>query len=98
MSGTTLDRLIRMANQIAAEFAHQQPGNAVAATYDHLWHFWDPRMKAAILAHSAEGGAGLSEPAAAAVARLARGREPEPQTRATEFAGPDETATLDDGG
>lgn len=96
MSGT-LERLIRMANQIAAELDHQQPGNAAQATYDHLWHFWDPRMKAAIVAHAAGGGAGLSPPAAAAVARLARGREPAPQTPATEFAGPG-TAPLDDAG
>lgn len=98
MSGATLDRLIRMANQIAAEFDHQQPGNAAEATYDHLWHFWDPRMTAAIVAHAADGGAGLSPPALAAVRRLAKGREPESQTRATEFATPDANTGFDDGG
>ena len=81
---STVDRLVRMANQIAEEFEHQQPGNSALATYDHLWHFWDPRMKALILAH---GRAGLSPAAAAAVLKLRDGSEPAPQTRATEFGG-----------
>ena len=81
----THDKLARMANQIAAEFDHQQPGNAPEATYDHIWHFWDPRMKAQMLDHIAGGGDGLSPAAAAAVARLTDGREPVSQTRATEF-------------
>ena len=84
MSGA--DKLVRMANQIAAEFEHQQGANAADATWDHLWHFWDPRMRAAIVAHLGAGGDGLGDTAAAAVRRLAGGAEPEPQTRATEFA------------
>jgi len=70
MSGT-LDKLVRMANQIAVEFGHQQPGAAVEATYDHLWHFWDPAMRKAIVAHLATGGEGLDPVARDAVARLA---------------------------
>lgn len=85
MSATTLDRLVRMANQIAAEFEHQQPGNAAAATWDHIWHFWDPRMKAQILDHLAAGEAGLSTAAMRAVELLRTGGEPVPQTQATEF-------------
>ena len=42
-------------------------------------------MKAQMLDHIAGGGSGLSPAAASAVARLAAGREPVPQTRATEF-------------
>ncbi|QXQ07162.1 formate dehydrogenase subunit delta [Sphingosinicellaceae bacterium] len=98
MSATTIDRLVRMANQIAAEFDHQQPGNAPAATYDHLWHFWDPRMKAQILDHAAGGGDGLSPAAAIAVARLADGREPVSQTRATEFGADADGNTEGDAG
>ena len=75
-----------MANQIAREFAAQRPGVAVLATYDHLWHFWDPRMRAMILAHLDSGGAGLGEIAREAVARLGRSAsEPRPVTKATEF-------------
>ncbi len=81
-----LGKLVRMANQIAAEFDAQQPGNGVAATHDHLWHFWDPKMQADILAHADAGGAGLSGTAFGAVQRLHRRGEPVPQTRATEFA------------
>ncbi|WGM47333.1 hypothetical protein KOAAANKH_02208 [Brevundimonas sp. NIBR10] len=82
---STLDKLIRSANQIAAEFEHQQPGNATDAVWDHLWHFWDPRMVAMIVAHEAKGGADLSTAARAAVVKLAGGRMPISQTQATAF-------------
>lgn len=86
MNSATLDKLIYMANQIAREFASQHPREAVQATYDHLWHFWDPRMRKLILDHLDGGGAGLSEVAreAAARLRLAAG-QPRPVTKATEF-------------
>jgi len=85
---STLDRLVYMANQIATEFGNQMPKEAVEATYDHLWHFWDPRMREMIIAHHEAGGAGLSETANAAVERLATARgKPAPVTRGTEFSG-----------
>ena len=83
---STIDKLVYMANQIAREFAAQRPGEAVQATSDHLWHVWDPRMRAMILAHLDSGGAGLGEIAREAVARLGRSAsEPRPVTKATEF-------------
>ncbi len=85
MSGHTLDKLVYMANQIAREFSSQRPREAAGATWDHLWHFWDPRMRDMIVAHWRGGGAGLSEIAKHAVARLAGDAEPAPQTKATEF-------------
>ena len=36
----------------------------------HLKRFWDPRMRAQIVAHYRAGGAGLGEPARSAVALL----------------------------
>ena len=81
----SLDRLVYMANQIAREFEHQRPREAVDATWDHLWHFWDPRTRDMIVAHLDAGGDGLRETAKAAVAKLASPAEPEPQTKATEF-------------
>jgi len=81
----SLDRLVYMANQIAREFENQRPHEAVDATWDHLWHFWDPRMREMILAHLLAGGEGLGETARAAVAKLATPIEPDPQTKATEF-------------
>jgi formate dehydrogenase subunit delta len=85
VSGQTLDKLIYMANQIAREFASQRPGEAAEATWDHLWHFWDPRMREAIVAHLEAGGDGLSDDARVAVAKLAGPVAPEPRTKATEF-------------
>jgi len=93
MSASTLDKLIYMANQIAREFASQRPDEAAEATWDHLWHFWDPAMRRQIIAHLDTGGEGLSEIARAAVARLAVPVEPEPVTRATEFNAPDQGAS-----
>jgi len=43
-------KLRYMADQIARNFAAQGHDEAVAATADHIDKFWDPRMKAAILA------------------------------------------------
>jgi formate dehydrogenase subunit delta len=63
-----LERLTYMANQIARNLAMQGELVAVQATYQHLKDFWDPRMKAAILA--GERG-GLDPIARAAVERLA---------------------------
>jgi formate dehydrogenase subunit delta len=74
-SGTrsTLDKLVHMANQIAVEFGHQQPGAAVEATYGHLWHFLDSAMRRMIVAHLATGGAGLDLVAREAVTWPAAG-------------------------
>lgn len=49
-----LARLTYMANQIARNFAAQ--GDAAAAlTCQHIKDYWDPRMKAAILAGERSG-------------------------------------------
>ena len=52
------EKLVRMANQIAAFHASQR-GPAARAIAAHLNDFWDPRMRAALVAHIAGGGAGL---------------------------------------
>jgi formate dehydrogenase subunit delta len=47
-----------MANQIGHFFAHRgERAPELIAT--HIRQFWDPRMCAAMLAHFADGGAGL---------------------------------------
>jgi formate dehydrogenase subunit delta len=48
-------RLIYMANQIARNFAAQGEDAAITATAQHIRDFWDPRMKAAILAADLSG-------------------------------------------
>ena len=75
-SGHTLERLVYMANQIAREFGNQRPRDSVEATWDHLWHFWDPRMRSMIVAHLREGGEGLSDNAKAAVNGVGRNGNP----------------------
>ncbi|MBM3512942.1 MAG: formate dehydrogenase subunit delta [Alphaproteobacteria bacterium] len=65
------EKLITMANQIAKFFAHQGGDVATAAVADHLAKFWDPRMRAQIIALVHDGqAAGLDPLAAAAVKSL----------------------------
>ena len=68
-----LTRLHAMIDQIARNFAAIGHDDAVAATADHIVKFWDPRMKAEILAGDRET---LSRVAREAVALLAAGIEP----------------------
>ena len=49
---STLDKLVMMANQIGKFFEPQREGDPVAGIADHLEKFWDPRMKASIVAAS----------------------------------------------
>jgi formate dehydrogenase subunit delta len=64
------DKLVYMANQIGRFFTHQGEEKAVESIADHLAKFWDPRMREAILAHLASGGAGLDPLVGRAVQRL----------------------------
>lgn len=63
-----IERLTYMANQIARNLAMQGEEAAVQATLQHLKDYWDPRMKAAILAGDRSG---LDLIARSAVERLA---------------------------
>jgi formate dehydrogenase subunit delta len=51
--------MIRMANQIASFFNGSGPDVAVRDAAEHINKFWDPRMRAALIAHLAKGGEGL---------------------------------------
>ena len=61
----TAAKLGSMANQIGRCFEPQRQGEP-----DHLRKFWDPRMRAAIVAHLDAGGDGLDGPVREAVRRL----------------------------
>ena len=74
-----------MANQIAASSPASARGTRPQATWDHLWHFWDPRMRTQIIAHLDQGGEGLSETSRQAIVLLRTGREAPSQTPATRF-------------
>ena len=64
------DRLIYMANQIGKFFQNQGHDKAVPGIAEHIWKFWDPRMRKAILAHLDAGGEGLDPAVRAALQRL----------------------------
>lgn len=64
------DKLVYMANQIGKFFVSEDRDTAVAAIADHLEKFWDPRMRAEIVAHLAAGGEGLDPEVRAAVAAM----------------------------
>ncbi len=61
-------RLAYMADQIARNFAVQGDDEAVAATAEHIRLYWDPRMKARLLASDR---AALTPIVAAVAERLA---------------------------
>jgi formate dehydrogenase subunit delta len=63
-------KLVRMANQIAAFFAHEGEERSVDDIVNHLEQFWDPRMRASIVAHLDSGGEGLDPLARSAVEML----------------------------
>jgi formate dehydrogenase subunit delta len=64
------EKLVMMANQIAAFFAAQGDERAIPQIAEHIENFWDPRMRAAIRDHVAAGGAGLQPLTLAALQRL----------------------------
>ncbi len=72
-SPDTLHKLVYMANQIGKFFVSQGDEQAVPGIVDHLKKFWDPRMRAQILAHLDAGGAGLDPPVRRAVEQLKQG-------------------------
>ncbi|MCB2060219.1 MAG: formate dehydrogenase subunit delta [Novosphingobium sp.] len=62
------DKLRYQANQIATFFASQPEAEQIEGVADHINKFWDPRMRAQLLADDREAH---SPVVAAAVARLA---------------------------
>ena len=94
MSGGTIEKLRRMANQIALNYQAIGNDHAALATADHIKKFWDPRMKAAIFA---DGRTGLSPIASAAIDVLESGVTPASQSGGTEFNRVDEVGHSDAG-
>ena len=64
------EKLVMMANQIGAFFSGQKGDEAEQGIADHLKKFWDPRMRAALLAHFQAGGEGLNPEVRRAVEKL----------------------------
>jgi formate dehydrogenase subunit delta len=68
-----LDKLIRMANEIARNLRSQPGDQAVAATAEHIRSFWTPGMRASLVAHAQAGGEGLDPIAGQALRLLSSG-------------------------
>jgi formate dehydrogenase subunit delta len=67
-----IEHLVAMANDISAFFDGEVgPQEAPASIALHITRYWDPRMRAQIISHAAQGGAGLGVSALAAVRTLA---------------------------
>jgi formate dehydrogenase subunit delta len=64
-----LEKLIRMANEIARNLSSQPGDQAGAATAEHIRSFWTPGMRSSLIAHSGDSGEGL-DPIALQAARL----------------------------
>jgi formate dehydrogenase subunit delta len=71
----TVADIVRMANQISDFFAAYPHEDAVRETATHLKNFWDPRMRAQLSAHLAQGGEGLSDIALEAARSLEEGAQ-----------------------
>ena len=61
---------VRLANEIAIQFAHLAPADGAARVAKHMRDFWEPRMLRALLAYKDAGGADLDPLAAKAVEQL----------------------------
>ena len=66
-----IDQLVKMANQIAANFSFHEDG--IARLADHLRRFWAPVMRQQLCDYAAAGGAGLDQAVVQAVQRLQKG-------------------------
>jgi formate dehydrogenase subunit delta len=75
MSHNSVDKLVKMANQIGKFFSAQKHSDAAAGTAEHLKKFWDPRMRTAITDHVNQGGGGLDPVPLAAVKSLASAKK-----------------------
>ena len=70
------DKMIHMANQIAAFFNTQPGGDGADKVAAHLADFWEARMRRQLVAHVEAGGEGLDPMVIAAVARLSEPARP----------------------
>jgi formate dehydrogenase subunit delta len=67
-----IEPLIRMANQIASNYAHHPPEQAAAEVAAHLRSFWAPPMRADLVEYVHEGGTGVDPVVVMALEQLGR--------------------------
>ena len=70
MSATLIPPYVRLANEIARQFAHRPPADAATAIANHMRAVWDPRMKKALLEAVDAGNDDLDPVAALAAEQL----------------------------
>ncbi len=69
MSHDSVEKLVKMANQIGAFWGAQKVG-AASGMAEHLRKFWEPHMRDAIIEHVKHGGDGLAPVAIEAIKLL----------------------------
>lgn len=79
-----IEKLVRMANQIAGFMASRPHEDAITGVAQHINDFWAPRMRQDLLDFAATDAAGLSDLVRAALPLI---RPPPPPERATAAAG-----------
>ncbi|MFG2075255.1 formate dehydrogenase subunit delta [Nonomuraea maritima] len=70
MSAAQTPPHIRMSNEIAVQFRHRDPAWAAEQIAAHIRAFWDPRMRARLLADAGAGDGRLDPLVVAATALL----------------------------
>jgi formate dehydrogenase subunit delta len=70
MTSTHTPPHVRLANEIAAQFQRHDPASAARVIADHLQSFWDPRMRARLIADAGVSGSGMDPLVVAAAALL----------------------------
>lgn len=69
---STQEKLVRMANQIAAFFHSRPREEGVAGVAEHINKFWEPRMRRQFFEMLDSGGEGFDELVVVASARIKR--------------------------
>ena len=70
MTGTKIDKLVRMANQIGDFYATMPEHEAAIGAATHLRRYWTPKMIRELAAFAETGGHGLNPTAMRALAAI----------------------------
>ena len=74
---STSEKLVRMANQIAAFFHSKPREEGIAGVAEHINKFWEPRMRRQLFEMLDSGGEGFNELVVAASSKIRRPNAPE---------------------
>jgi len=90
-----IEKLVRMANQIADFFTPYSEREAIEGVREHIRSFWTPGMREELIAYAEAGGGGLKPSVASALEGFRTGASPVSKVT----AGPEELgqATSDAG-